>query len=168
MLRSFLLLFLGLCLPLAAESFPAVPASDRVLTVAEVKNYWVNTIAKRPLPPKPTGLYPEKQAQWQQRVEQRQELMKSVRGGSYDTDAKLAALNHNVEAWRLQGDETKRTEAERQLNEFKEHLARLATLEAQRRAAEAVIEMADRVRSLEAEISSLRSELAQNIDCCGT
>jgi hypothetical protein len=161
-LRAILLLCCCAILPLSAESLPELPASDRVLTEAEVKNFWVNTIRNRPVPAMPTRLYPEKQARWRSLIEERRNVMEAIRGGSYDTEARMACLDHNVEAWKLRGDPAQAWEAEKQLIRLREHLAKLDTLRAQKDAAEKVSAMASHVSALQAEIDSLRSQIYQN------
>ena len=62
--------------------------------------------------------------------------------GHYDFEARRMQLLHNVEAWKLQGEEEKSHEAERQLCQLREHLARLEALNAQKVAAEKLAQAA--------------------------
>lgn len=153
-------LFLSALSPLMAADFPVVPASNRVLSVDEVKNFWIHSIKAEPLPPKPTRLYPEKQAARARVIAQRRSLIEEVRSGQHDLAARLVSLSHNVEAWTRLGDDRKSLEAEQRLLMLREHIAKLATLEAQRSAAVKVGEAADRVTELSDEIQRLKSLLA--------
>lgn len=148
----------------AQYAMPQIPPSDRVLSVQEVKNFWINTIKKMPIPNKPTGLHPEKRHQWHAKLEWRKGFISDVRNGVYDTNAKLVQLKHNADAWHRQGNEKKSQVAKVQLREMNEHLARLEVLELQRRAAQAQINAAEKIRALEEEISLLRSSCSH--DCC--
>ena len=162
MLLRGLLLSLCACLPLAAESLPRLPASDRVLTEAEVKNFWLNTIRQRPVPPTPSRLYPEHRQRRQHLIEERADLMHAIRGGSYDIEARLACLQHNVAAWKARGNPDKAWETEKQLLRLREHVAKLDTLQAQKAAAEKVSATADEVAALKAEIEQLRAQVQAN------
>ncbi len=166
LLRNFPCFFLLLaCAPLRAVSLPDIPPTDRVLTREEVKNFWLNALRAQPLPPKPTRLHMDKLRAWEARLESRKNLMAEIRGGLHDTNARLASLSHNVEAWKLLGNPAKSREAELELMALKEHLAKLETLEAQRRAAEQVVAMSNRISELQAEIDSLRSRIQQTPAC---
>src|SRR6187401_2004587 len=92
-------LFLSALSPLTAADFPMVPATDRVLTVSEVKTFWVNRLRTQPLPPKTTRLYPEKIVARRAEIARRQSLTDQIRAGQHDLAARLVCLSHNVEAW---------------------------------------------------------------------
>ncbi|WP_193213269.1 hypothetical protein [Luteolibacter marinus] len=153
-------LFLSALSPLTAAEFPMVPASDRVLSVPEVRNFWIRSLKTQPLPPKPTRLYPEKEAARQRMIQDRRILIEEVRSGRHDIAAKLVALSHNVEAWNRLRDDKKAEETERRLYRLREHVAKLATLEAQREAAIKVGESAERMATLSDEIQRLKAMLA--------
>ena len=148
-----------------AGELPSLPISSRVLTEAEVKNYWVNTIRKRPVPPKPTRLHMDALGKWQADLNERVTMVESIRGGACDLEARLACLAHNTDAWELQGEPEKARKTEQRLLRLREHLAKMAALEARRRAAEQAIADAARIRALESEISQLRQEISRTGDC---
>lgn len=160
-------LFLTALAPLSAANFPLVPPSDRVLTVQEVKSFWVNRLRSQPLPPKVTLLHPEKDAARRAEIHRRQALMEEIRIGQHDLAARLVCLSHNVEAWSRLGDEPKSEASEQRLIRLREHVAKLATLEAQRAAAVKVGEAADRMALMTEEIQQLKELLARQDDLCG-
>ncbi|MES2922520.1 MAG: hypothetical protein V4819_13285 [Verrucomicrobiota bacterium] len=155
-----ILLAIGLsCVSPGAQDLPAIPPSDRILTTESVKNFWLNTLQQQPVPAKPTGLHPEQQAAWQQDLDSRASLIRAIRNGDRNTDAKLAELRHNATAWRQQGNGKDADAAEAKLREIQEHLARLETLEIQRKAAQSQIDAAETLKSIAAEIAAIR-------ECC--
>lgn len=157
---SFIVILLAAALScglLTAQNLPAIPPSERILTTESVRNFWINTLQQQPVPAKPTGLHPEKQAAWQRDLDSRESLIKGIRNGDRNIDAKLAQLRHNAAAWRKQGNETEADAAETKLREIQEHLARLETLEIQRKAAQSQIDAAERLKGIEAEISAIRA-----------
>ena len=156
-------LFLALVTFGRAQSFPSIPASDRVLTTQEVKNFWINKTLRTPVPPKPTGLHPHAQARWSARLRERHSFVEAIRSGQFDTKARLTKLEHNIQAWQTRDNEEKARESERDLRELREHLSRLETLRLQRKAARAQIDAAERVAELEAEI--YRLQRLCNSDC---
>lgn len=149
-------LFLSALAPLTAADFPTVPPSDHILTTIEVKDFWVNHLRNQPLAPRPTRLYPEKEAARLREIARRSGLIEAIRMGQHDLAARLVCLSHNVEAWTRRGEDTKAYEAERQLLTVREHVARVATLEAQREAAVKLGAAADRVVEMDAELQRLR------------
>lgn len=152
------LLALGLsCGGLAAQSLPAIPPSTRILTTDLVKNYWINSLQHKPIPSKPLALHPEQQSAWQRNLESLDFLIRSVRNGERDTDAKLAQLRHNADAWNQLGNEAEAEAAETKLRVIQGYLALMETLEMQRRAAQSQIDAAERVKNIEAEIAALRA-----------
>lgn len=160
-------LFLAALAPLSAADFPLVPPSDRVLTVEQVKTFWVNRLRSEALPPKATLLHPETNAARRSEIERRRCLMEEIYAGQHDLAARLVCLSHNVEAWSRLGDETKSDATEQRLIRLREHVARLATLEAQREAAVKVGEAADRMATMSEEIQRLKELLARQDDLCG-
>jgi hypothetical protein len=152
--------FLLLACSLKAGNLPSVPPSDRVLSTEEVKNYWLNAIPKKKLPPKANGLHPEDQAHRERVIQQRKNLMQQVRQGVHDTDAKLATLAHNVDAHTKRGEDQKAKHAEERLFALREHLSKLATLEVQRETARKLAEAHDQIAGLESEISALRQTIS--------
>lgn len=152
------LLAFGLsCGGLAAQSMPAIPPSTRILTTVQVKSYWVNSLQYLPVPSKPLGLHPQQQSAWQRNLESINSLIRSVRNGDRDTDAKLAQLRHNADAWHQLGNEPEAEAAETKLRLIQGYLALMDTLEMQRRAAQSQIDAAERVKNIEAEIAALRA-----------
>lgn len=157
---QLLILFI-LCLMLpgslrASDFLPSIPRSDRVITVQEVRNFWINRLLRLPIPTKPSGLYPQEQAAWRSRLNARKATLTAIESGHYGTEAKIAQLTHNAHAWRLRGNEKEAKNAEAELRRIELHLAKLATLQLQREAAQAQIDSAERIRALEAEVSSCR------------
>jgi hypothetical protein len=126
---------------------PRIPPSSRVLRVEEVKNFWINKLARTPVPRKPNGLYPKQQAAWQSVFNRINQTIRSVQHGDYDDEALLTMLRHNAAAWRLLGNAEKAKMAEQELREIELHGAQLATLAAQRDAARQVGEAASEYRS---------------------
>jgi hypothetical protein len=145
-------LFLSALAPLTAANFPNVPRSDRVLTTSGVKNFWVNHLRDQP----PTRLHPEMEEAREREIARRSDLIAAIRGGQHDLAARLVCLSHNVEAWTRLGNDSKAYEAERQLLTVREHVARIATLEAQREAAIKLGQAADRVAEMDAELQRLK------------
>ena len=160
-------LFLAALAPLSAAHFPVVPPSDRVLTVEQVKTFWVSRLRTETLPPKATLLHPEKDATRRSEIQRRQGLMEEIRAGQHDLAARLVCLSHNVEAWSRLGDEPNSDATEQRLIRLREHVAKLATLEAQREAAVKVGEAADRMATMSEEIQRLKELLARQDDYCG-
>lgn len=160
-------LFLAALAPLSAADFPVVPPSDRVLTVQEVKTFWLNRLRFQALPPKATLLHPEKDAARRAEIHRRRALMEEIRVGQHDLAARLVCLSHNVEAWTRLGEETKSDACEQRLIRLREHVAKLATLEAQREAAVKVGEAADRMAAMSEEIQQLKELLARQDELCG-
>lgn len=160
-MRAILPLFALLCLGrLAALELPAIPASDRVLTREEVKNFWMNHIQRSPLPPKGTGLHPDVQRAHAQAKVDRAKLIQRIKAGDFDTRAQLARLEHNVDALEKLGDMEAAKATEERLHKLREHLATLAKLQADRELAKRASEALDRIAALEAEIATLESEIA--------
>lgn len=160
-MNSKLLFRLILCLMLpgslrASDFLPAIPPSDRVITVQEVRNFWINQLLRLPIPTKPSGLYPQEQAAWRSRLNARKATLTAIESGHYGTEAKIVQLTHNAHAWRLKGNETEAKKAETELRNIELHLAKLATLSLQREAAQAQIDSAERIRAIEAEVSTCR------------
>ena len=160
-------LFLAALAPLSAADFPVVPRSDRVLTVQEVKTFWLNRLRSQALPPEATLLHPEKDAARRNEIHRRRALMEQIRAGQHDLAARLVCLSHNVEAWSRLGDEEKSDAVEQRLIRLREHVAKLATLEAQRDAAVKVGEAADRMAAMSEEIQQLKELLARQDELCG-
>ncbi|MES2661112.1 MAG: hypothetical protein V4689_20995 [Verrucomicrobiota bacterium] len=143
---------------LRAEPLPVIPASSRILTTELVKNFWINTLSRKPIPSKPSGLHPEMQAAWQRALDDRRATIQSIESGCRETEARLAMHSHNAAAWRMQGNETAALAAEAELRILHEHLAKLQLLEMQRHAAHAQIDAAERLREIESRLSNLRTE----------
>jgi hypothetical protein len=98
-------MFLSALGPLTAASFPLVPASAMVLTVAEVKGYWLQSLE-------------------QQRVRQRSDgLPEEIRQGRHDLAARLVCLSHNVEAWARQGNEEQARQTADELLKLRQQVA---------------------------------------------
>lgn len=127
----------------ASEFLPAIPPSDRVITVQEVRNFWINQLLRLPIPAKPSGLYPQEQAAWRSRLNARKATLTAIETGHYGTEAKIAQLTHNAHAWRLKGNETEAKKAETELRSIELQLAKQETLRLQREAAQAQIQCRD-------------------------
>lgn len=160
-MNSKLLIRLILCLVLpsslrASDFLPSIPRSERVITLKEVRNFWINQLLRLPIPTKPSGLYPQAQAAWRCRLNARIATLTAIESGHYGTEAKIAQLTHNANAWRLKGNENEAKKSEAELRDLELHLAKLATLSLQREAAQAQIDSAARIRALEAEVASWR------------
>lgn len=147
-----------------AEQLVPIPPSDRVFTVTEIKNFWVNALRKLPMPKKPSGLHPEAQEEWRRNLNRRRAFVNSVRAGDYDTQAVIVQLGHNTEAWRWRGEEEKAEATLKKLRMRQEHLARMELLEMQRRAATTQIEALENLKAIEIELSALRSSCSHA--CC--
>ncbi|MCW1887647.1 hypothetical protein OKA04_23115 [Luteolibacter flavescens] len=160
-------LFLAALAPLAAADFPVVRRSDRVLTVAQVKTFWVNRLRAQALPTKATSPDPENEDTRRVEAHRRRVLMEEIRAGQHDLAARLVCLSHNVEAWSRLGDESKSEASEQRLIFLREHVARLVTLEAQREAAVKLGEAADRTVAMSEEIQRLKGLLARQDEACG-
>ena len=143
------------------QNFPQIPPSDRILTVTEVQNYWVHQLSNKPLPKKPTGLHPEKQAKWRNFVAQRNSFIASIQAGQFKTKATLAQLRHNSAAYTAlkQDDEAAKTLA--QLRDLEAHLEKMKTLRLQQDAAKKELADSKKLAALRNEISQLESEVSQ-------
>ena len=142
----------------------SIPPSDRVLSVQEVKNFWINTTRMQRIPREPSRLHPDARAKWKRLVAQRQDFIEAIRSGDLDTEAELAQLKHNTVAWRLQGHPEKSEASSRKRRELETHLARLQSLSAQRLAALAQADAAVQIRRLDAERLAMRSSCQKA--CC--
>jgi hypothetical protein len=160
-------LFLAALAPLSAADFPVIPPSDRVLTVQEVKSYWLNRLRAQPLPPETTRLHPEKAAARRAEIRRRRALMEDIRAGHHDLAARLVCLSHNLEAWSRRGEDAKSDACEQRLIRLREHVATLAALEARREAAVKVGEAAERMAAMSEEIRRLKELLARQDELCG-
>jgi ubiquinone biosynthesis protein Coq4 len=145
---------------LRAADLPAIPPSDKILTVEQVKNYWLNAIPKTKLPAKGNGLHPEQQAARAQAITRLRTQMTEIKQGRHDIDARVASLVHNVDAYTKLGEEEKAKMAEERLFALREHLSKLATLEVQRDTARKLGEATDRIASLEREINTLQQTIS--------
>ncbi|MDQ8191877.1 hypothetical protein [Roseibacillus persicicus] len=150
----------------AAEPLPAIPKSDRILNLEEVRNFWINFLKNKPIPKKPTNLHPERRAKWVKAFKQRDHQIQSIRDGHYDTAALKAQLTHNLAAYLAKKDEKGATVTRSQLNELNLHLEKLKTLRLQQEAARKAIATAEEVEALRAKVSSLESEISQLSSSC--
>jgi hypothetical protein len=149
-----------------ADEFPhlPIPPSDRILTVEEVKNFWINSVQCLPVPPEPSGLHPRAKEQWRDGLRRRQSFVRAVRSGVHDTRAIQVQLRHNARTWRLRGNEDEADTVTKQLRKLREHLARMNALKAQRRSALAQIAATEKLAAIEAELAALRSSCSSG--CC--
>ena len=154
-LRLLILTFVLSGIARGMESLPTIPASDRILTVEQVRNFWINSLLRKPIPPKPSGLYPRQQATWRYQLATRQAAITAIESNQYATEARMAQLSHNSAAWRRRGNEVEANKCDAELRKIELHLAELETLSMQRAAAQAQIDAAERIKQLEATISSL-------------
>ena len=141
--RVLLMLYLAAA-AVRAEQLPAIPGSSRILDLEQVKNFWVNTLSRKPIPSKPTGLHPEQQAAWQRALDDRHATIRSVMSGWREEEARLAMLSHNATAWRMQGNEMAAQNAEAELRRWQQHHSIMDTLQMVRRAAQSEIDARER------------------------
>jgi hypothetical protein len=101
-----------------ALELPEIPDSARVLSVEEVKNYWVN---KLPEPREPTLLKRDYQSlivDYHRQVGERHRLIQAIRAGEYDDFAKIVMLWHNIQAYLLRGEDAKAEALSAELEEL--------------------------------------------------
>jgi hypothetical protein len=98
-------MFLSALGPLTAASFPLVPASALVMTTAQVKGYWLQSLER------------------QRSRQQRDPLPEEIREGRHDLAAQLVCLSHNVEAWARQGNEEQARQAAADLLKLRQQVA---------------------------------------------
>ncbi|MGJ8722946.1 MAG: hypothetical protein ACSHYB_00200 [Roseibacillus sp.] len=155
--------------PSQSRKLPKIPTSTRILTLEEVRNYWVNQLSRKSLPKKPSGLHPEKQARWRTLVTQRRQFIASIRAGHFQTEANLALLRHNFAAYTAlkQDDEAEKTATK--LRNLENHLAKMKTLRLQQEAAKKELAASQQLTALRNEISQLESEVSQlQSDSCSS
>lgn len=138
--RVLFLIYL-LAAALHSEPLPAIPASSRILTIEQVANFWVNTLSRKPVPSKPSGLHPERQAAWQRAFDDRRATILSVTHGYREGEARLAMLAHNSAAWRRQGNEQAALAADAELRRWAKHLSVMDTLAVWRQVGQTQIEL---------------------------
>ncbi len=143
--------------PLLGGHLPDIPSSAAVLSLVDVKEYWVYIALSAPLTPEASSFHTEQNAARAQSIAARQRLIERVRCGALDTEARLVQLQHNAAAWETRGNPTEAARVEAQRRKLVEHLARLETLEAQRAAAVAQQQSADSLKRLECQIATLRA-----------
>lgn len=98
-------LFLSALAPLTAASFPLVPASARVMTVADVKSLWLQALER------------------QRSQRQRRDLPSEIMAGDHDLAAQLVCLSHNVHAWESLGNREMAKQAEEELVSLRQEVA---------------------------------------------
>lgn len=131
-------------LPVSGDvALPVIPPSNRILSVKQVTNYWVNTLLSTRLPPQPNGLYPKKQQAWKSMCYQYNSKIRSIQNGNYNDEAQCVQLAHNAAAWRILGNEQEALKCESHLRSLQLHHAKIATLGMQRNAAHAQIQAAE-------------------------
>lgn len=138
--RVLLLIHL-LAAALRSEPLPAIPASTRILAIDQVENFWVNTLLRKTVPSKPSGLHPERQAAWQRALDDRRATILSVTHGYRENEARLAMLAHNSGAWRRLGNEQAAVAADAELRRWAKHLSVMDTLAVWREVGQSQIEL---------------------------
>ena len=93
--------------PAAAADMPEIPNSYRVITVEQVKNYWIAKLPRALQPSRLSRNYAQENSLYHQRVGERHRLIREIRAGRHDYQAKVVMLRHNIVAWRLRGDNDK-------------------------------------------------------------
>ena len=89
LLKATLCLLLLCAAPLRGEYLPDIPSSAAVLTLDDVKNYWINTALSAPLTPEGSSFQTAQNAARAQSIAARQSLIQRVRCGALDTEARL-------------------------------------------------------------------------------
>lgn len=158
-----LLGLLLLVFPLSAQILPSLPPSDRVLSREEVKNFWIHHLRRSPLPPRGNGLHPEKQQRHAAAKEAILRQIARIHLGHFDIQARLAQLEHNVEAHERRGETDLAETTEIRLFRLREHLLNLARLEAEIELARKLDDHLDRIDALESQIDTLRQQI--QTDC---
>ena len=100
-------LFLSALAPLTAAAFPVVPKSTQVMTVADVKGFWLRSLDR------------------QRTNRQQGDLTEEIQEGRHDLAARLVCLNHNVGAWSQQGNETMSQQVADELLELRRRIAEI-------------------------------------------
>ena len=147
-----LLLSAAIVFQSSAVELPEIPKSERVLSLQEVKNFWVN---KLPSPKEPSRLdrdYHKLIVSHHQQVGERHRLIQAIKAGKYDQLAKIVMLEHNITAYMLKKDNAKVTELSAELNQ----LTAAAQAEAEKRAE------ADRIERLIAATNRLAAAIENN------
>ena len=136
----------------SAATFPEIPASQRILSQQEVKNYWVN---KMPTPAEPSRLarsYKTLIVNYHKQVGERHRLIQAIRAGKHDRLAKIVMLRHNIKAYTSMGKHAKAAALNNELIALETALAR----EAKERA------NADRLERLIAATERLAAAIENN------
>ncbi len=109
--------FLSALTPLTAADFPLVPRSDRVLTVNEVKRFWIDRLGTR------SSEAPQRRMESADKSRET-EVADEIRSGHHDVAARLVCLSHNIEAWTRLGNMEKAQESRRKLLRLRQCLAK--------------------------------------------
>lgn len=158
--RRVVPLFLSALSPLTAADFPVVPRSERLLTEADVKDFWIDRLQSMPPLPDRMAASPDAEIAEKAEIARRDGLIEEIREGRHDVAARLVCLSHNVEAWSRQGNAGEAEKAEAGLLRLRERLARLAILEARYRDL-ARREINGEGEALSREIRRLKASLRQ-------
>ena len=135
-----------------AQELPEIPDSLRILSIQEVKNYWVNMM---PEPLEPSRLkrgYDSLIVEYHRQVGERHRLIQEIRAGEYDGYAQIIMLRHNLQAYLLRGDDAQVVALD----------AELAELEAAARREEAERANQDRLERLIAATERLAAAIENN------
>ena len=119
---------------------PLIPNSARIITLEEVKNYWVNRL---PVPTQPSRLMRDHHkliVHYHKEIGERHRLVQAIRAGKHDEEAKIVMLEHNIYAYLLKHDDAKVAELTAELGK----LQAVAKREREKRAE------ADRIERLDA------------------
>ncbi|MFT5857006.1 MAG: hypothetical protein ACI8XO_004264 [Verrucomicrobiales bacterium] len=153
-MRSILLLLLPafFLLNASAQSLPEIPHSQRVISLEEVKNYWVNHLPEPREPSRLAREYYRLNVQYHQQVGARHRLIQAISAGKQDAYAKLVMLRHNVVAYRLKGQDD-------QVLALSEELEKLEAIVAKEKAEN---EQAERLERLIAATERLAAAIEKN------
>ena len=135
-----------------AQELPEIPDSLRILSIQEVKNYWVN---RMPEPREPSRLkrgYGGLIVDYHRQVGERYRLIQAIRAGEYDGYARIIMLRHNLQVYLLKGDDAQVTALD----------AELAELEAAAQREEAERANQDRLERLIAATERLAAAIENN------
>ena len=156
-MRAFLFSFLFMAAaavisPAGAQDLPEIPDSLRILSVQEVKNYWVNRMPEAREPSSLARDYKRLIVEYHRQIGERHRLIQAIRAGRYDEYARIVMLRHNLQAYLLRGDDAQVAAVGAELDE----------LEALARREEAEAANADRLERLIAATERLAAAIENN------
>lgn len=141
-----------------ASFFRRPPVADRILTVEEMRNFWINSL---PVPREPRIDEPGYGPAWRDyagRIENYRSQVRAISEGFYDAEAQRFVLEHNREVWLRRGDLARAEGLERELEvlmRFREERRRERELRGERQM------LLKKVAALEAQMVAMERELQQ-------